>query len=154
MKCEVNCKAPLCRCLVSFYLACIAASSRRGRPVVCIGHGWMGQLHYRPRLFPARALHRPARASACWLPLARERCRSPLCIALDRAFCENAKEHFAQSWNYRYSSAYVSAEYSALHYGMRGHDQLRVASAHVLPMVDRCSWNCPICNCVINCICK
>ncbi len=52
---------------------------------------------------------------------------------LDRAFCENAKEHFAQSWNYRYSSAYGSAEYSALHYGMRGHDQLRVASAHVLP---------------------
>lgn len=52
---------------------------------------------------------------------------------LDREFCENAKEHFAQSWNYRYSSAYGSAEYSALHYGMRGHDQLRVASAHVLP---------------------
>ena len=52
---------------------------------------------------------------------------------LDREFCENAKEHFAQSWNYRYSSAYGSAEYSALHYGMRGHDQLRIASAHVLP---------------------
>ncbi len=51
---------------------------------------------------------------------------------LDREFCENAQEHFAQSWNYRYSSAYGSAEYSALHYGMRGHDQLRVASAHVL----------------------
>ncbi len=51
---------------------------------------------------------------------------------LDRQFCEQAKEHFAQSWNYRYSSAYGSAEYSALHYGMRGHDQLRIASAHVL----------------------
>lgn len=52
---------------------------------------------------------------------------------LDREFCENIKEHFAQCWNYRYSSAYGSAEYSALHYGMRGHDQLRIASAHVLP---------------------
>jgi azurin len=51
---------------------------------------------------------------------------------LDRVFCETAKEHFAQCWNYRYSSAYGSSEYSALHYGMRGHDRLRIASAHVM----------------------
>ncbi|MCC6510587.1 MAG: heme-binding domain-containing protein [Pirellulaceae bacterium] len=52
---------------------------------------------------------------------------------LDRDFSQRATEHFAQCWNYRYSSAYGSSEYSALHYGMRGHDQLRVASAHVMP---------------------
>jgi azurin len=50
---------------------------------------------------------------------------------LDQNFCESA-QHFAQAWNYRYSSAYGSPEYSALHYGVRGHDQLRVASARVL----------------------
>lgn len=51
---------------------------------------------------------------------------------LDQDFCQQAEQHFAQAWNYRYSSAYGSAEYSAQHYGMRGHDQLRVTSAHVL----------------------
>jgi len=51
---------------------------------------------------------------------------------LDRRFCEQAGEHFAQAWNYRYSSAYGSAEYSVAHRGVRGHDNLRIQSAHVL----------------------
>lgn len=51
---------------------------------------------------------------------------------LDLSFVQQANEHFAQAWNYRYSAAYGSVEYSALHYGTRGHDRLEIASAHVV----------------------
>jgi azurin len=51
---------------------------------------------------------------------------------LDKSFVQQAEQHFAQAWNYRYSAAYGSSEYSALHYGARGHDRLQVASSHVL----------------------
>ncbi len=40
--------------------------------------------------------------------------------------------HFAQAWNYRYSAAYGSSEYSALHYGVRGHDRLKIQSSVIL----------------------
>jgi putative heme-binding domain-containing protein len=39
--------------------------------------------------------------------------------------------HFAQAWNYRYSSAYGSPEYSTRHPGTPGHDVLAIARAHV-----------------------
>lgn len=68
---------------------------------------------------------------------------------LDRSISEQPREHFAQAWNYRYGPAYGSAEYSAAHYGMRGHDQLRIAAARVLnddrtlfldlPDLERCN---------------
>lgn len=51
---------------------------------------------------------------------------------LERNFVQQTDRHFAQSWNYRYSAAYGSSEYSALHYGARGHDRLQIASSHVL----------------------
>lgn len=51
---------------------------------------------------------------------------------LTSSVCTQAAEHFAQAWNYRYSGAYGSAEYSAQHYGVRGHDRLAIASSHVL----------------------
>jgi len=51
---------------------------------------------------------------------------------LDAKFVEQANEHFAQAWNYRYSAAYGSAEYSTLHYGARGHDRLTITSSRVL----------------------
>ena len=37
---------------------------------------------------------------------------------------------FAQQWNYRYSSAYGSPEYSANHPGREGHDWLEIRSVH------------------------
>jgi azurin len=40
--------------------------------------------------------------------------------------------HFAQAWNYRYSGAYGSPEYSHRSVGLRGHDVLTIASATVL----------------------
>ncbi len=43
-----------------------------------------------------------------------------------------ASNQFAQAWNYRYSSAYGSAEYSPSHPGTVGHDRLMIAGAHVL----------------------
>jgi putative heme-binding domain-containing protein len=52
--------------------------------------------------------------------------------ALDRAFVEKTEHHFAQCWNYRYSSGYGSPEYSPSHYGLPGHDPVSIASAHLL----------------------
>lgn len=51
---------------------------------------------------------------------------------VDAAQAKNPQQHFAQAWNYRYSAAYGSAEYSALHYGLRGHDRLKIASSQIL----------------------
>lgn len=51
---------------------------------------------------------------------------------LDRRVAEDLKSHFAQAWNYRYSAAYGSPEYSSMHPGSVGHDPLRITSAHVL----------------------
>lgn len=41
-------------------------------------------------------------------------------------------KHFAQAWNYRYSAAYGSKEYSTLHRSLRGHDRLEIRAVHVL----------------------
>ena len=51
---------------------------------------------------------------------------------LDAAVASETKNHFAQSWNYRYSSAYGSPEYSPRHPGTPGHDPLDITTAHVL----------------------
>lgn len=52
---------------------------------------------------------------------------------LNKALAEDVQQQFAQCWNYRYSGAYGSAEFSREQRGMRGHDSLTVASATVLP---------------------
>jgi len=52
---------------------------------------------------------------------------------VDPAFVTNVSNHFAQCWNYRYSGAYGSPEYSPSHPGAQGHDPLRITSAHVMP---------------------
>jgi putative heme-binding domain-containing protein len=51
---------------------------------------------------------------------------------LDAKLAGQPHSHFAQCWNYRYSAAYGSPELSTRHPGMRGHDSLTIASAHVL----------------------
>ena len=51
---------------------------------------------------------------------------------LEGAVSGQESNHFAQCWNYRYSSAYGSPEYSPSHPGTPGHDALRIAGAHVL----------------------
>src|SRR5581483_8699490 len=43
---------------------------------------------------------------------------------VDAALAGKADRHFAQCWNYRYSSGYGSPELSAHHPGTRGHDPL------------------------------
>jgi putative heme-binding domain-containing protein len=53
-------------------------------------------------------------------------------LPVDRATAANAGNHFAQCWNYRYSAAYGSPEFSSRHPGTKGHDPLTIASAHVL----------------------
>ncbi len=49
----------------------------------------------------------------------------------------DAGQHFAQCWNYRFSGAYGSPEYSTTHPGVAGHDPLVITAAHVLD--DNCS---------------
>ena len=51
---------------------------------------------------------------------------------LDRSVAENVQSHIVQAWNYRYSAAYGSPEYSAAHPGVKGHDVLLIQSAQVL----------------------
>ncbi len=52
--------------------------------------------------------------------------------SIDTSIAENTQSHFAQVWNYRYSAAYGSPEYSTGHVGVIGHDALQIASAHIL----------------------
>jgi putative heme-binding domain-containing protein len=51
---------------------------------------------------------------------------------LDRTVAADAKNHFAQCWNYRYGPSYGSPEFSPSHYGTVGHDPLPIRSATVL----------------------
>ena len=44
----------------------------------------------------------------------------------------DVKQHFAQCWNYRYSAAYGSPEFSVSHPDVEGHDSLAIKAAHVL----------------------
>ena len=44
-----------------------------------------------------------------------------------------AKNHFAQCWNFHYSGAYGSGEFSLRHPDVEGHDTLPIKAAHVLP---------------------
>lgn len=51
---------------------------------------------------------------------------------LDRSTASHPEHHFAQCWNYRYSAAYGSPEFSSQHPGMRAHDWLEITGVHVL----------------------
>jgi azurin len=51
---------------------------------------------------------------------------------ISESIAAETSNHFAQCWNYRYSEAYGSPEFSPRHYGTRGHDALEIRSAHVL----------------------
>ncbi len=51
---------------------------------------------------------------------------------VDQDIASQTANHFAQSWNYRYSGGYGSSEYSSGHLDLRGHDTLTITAAHVL----------------------
>src|SRR5262249_42795605 len=51
---------------------------------------------------------------------------------LDPSVAGDARRHFAQCWNYRYSPAYGSPEFSVVHPGVRGTAPLSITSAHLL----------------------
>lgn len=51
---------------------------------------------------------------------------------LDSTVAGDAANHFAQAWNYRYSSAYGSQEYSISHPDTPAHDRVVISAAHVL----------------------
>ena len=51
---------------------------------------------------------------------------------INRDIAENPRSHFAQAWNYRYSSGYGSQELSPSHPGIPGHDSWVIRSSHVV----------------------
>jgi putative heme-binding domain-containing protein len=51
---------------------------------------------------------------------------------VDAEVAAAAEHHFAQCWNYRYSSGYGSPEFSSRHLDLRGHDVLPITAAHCL----------------------
>jgi len=52
---------------------------------------------------------------------------------IDARIAGQVKSHFAQAWNYRYSTGYGSPEFSPRHPGTPGHDPWPISRAHVLP---------------------
>jgi azurin len=52
--------------------------------------------------------------------------------SVDRTVVEQPANQFAQAWNYRYSAAYGSPEFSTRHPGTPGHDWLPISAVHVL----------------------
>ncbi len=71
------------------------------------------------------------------LPSAFHVCENGVLVSftrpVDRSITEQPRNQFVQAWNYRYSSAYGSPEFSTRHPGAPGHDVLTVSSVHVLP---------------------
>ncbi|MDB6154780.1 MAG: putative heme-binding protein, partial [Chthoniobacteraceae bacterium] len=51
---------------------------------------------------------------------------------LDQSLVSDTSRFFAQQWNYRYSAAYGSDEYSVRSPDRRGHDPLTVSSVHLI----------------------
>ena len=51
---------------------------------------------------------------------------------VDESSVLNLSNHFAQAWNYRFSGAYGSPEYSHRQLGLRGHDVIPIQSATIL----------------------
>ena len=51
---------------------------------------------------------------------------------VDQSVVQDVGNHFAQAWNYRYSGAYGSPEYSHRQIGLRGHDVVSIQSVTVL----------------------
>jgi putative heme-binding domain-containing protein len=56
---------------------------------------------------------------------------------IDSEMASQTDQQFAQCWNYRYSGAYGSPEYSPTHPGVKGHDGLEILKSHILK--DGCS---------------
>ncbi|HWL07205.1 MAG TPA: DUF6797 domain-containing protein [Planctomicrobium sp.] len=54
-------------------------------------------------------------------------------LPLDPTVAGDLKKQFAQAWNYRYSRAYGSAEFSPSLRGVRGHDHVPIQSVHIQP---------------------
>jgi azurin len=52
---------------------------------------------------------------------------------VDRQIASQVGRQFAQAWNYRYSAAYGSPEFSPRHRGIPGHDPQQIDSIHILP---------------------
>ncbi len=51
---------------------------------------------------------------------------------VDPQVVKDSQNHFAQAWNYRYSGAYGSSEYSPSHPGVEGHDPLVITQVAII----------------------
>ncbi len=71
---------------------------------------------------------------------------------LDSKVAADAKNHFAQCWNYRYSGSYGSPEFSSRHFGVRGHDPVTITRRISAATAGNFFWRCPTYNRSTNCI--
>lgn len=89
----------------------------------------------RIRYQPADAADGAPQEGAWSLPVAFEARANGVLLEfdapLDAAIAGDARRHFAQCWNYRYSNAYGSREYSLRWPDQPGHDVLEITGAHV-----------------------
>jgi azurin len=69
------------------------------------------------------------------VPVAMEACDNGVLLRFDRkldhTIVRDAARHFAQCWNYRYSAAYGSPEFSVRHADTVGHDPLEIRGAYL-----------------------
>ncbi len=72
---------------------------------------------------------------------------------LSESVVRQVNGHFAQCWNYRYSGAYGSPEYSTRQLGLRGTMCWRSNRQRSSMIAARCSWKYLICNRSISCTC-
>ncbi len=54
-------------------------------------------------------------------------------LPVDPKVAGDLKKQFAQAWNYRYSRAYGSPEFSPSQRGVKGHDHVPITSVHIQP---------------------
>ncbi len=107
------------------------------RTALCDRHEWVGVLCARGRLLPADAIH----GNDFPMPTGFHVHSNGIAVTFSESLAKmpggleavlRPENYLIQAWNYRYSSAYGSAEYSTIHRTVRGHDRLPIASVQSL----------------------
>ena len=98
--------------------------------------GMQGWGSYTPKTGCFQRVRYTADAETTQLPIGWKAHENGVAItfsnAIDESFAKDVSNQFAQCWNYRYSKAYGSPEFSPSNPAMRGHDVLAITSAHVV----------------------
>ena len=118
-----NCKAALCHCRASLSPALNVDASVQWTDSSMLAAWRAGD----PTRWPDGCLHRVRyRGDPVQTPGGFHIHENGVAVSftrpIDPSIATDTKNHFAQCWNYRYSEAYGSPEFSPRHPGTRGHD--------------------------------